>query len=291
MDANLSDFTITFVATYLLSSAILLAYKASIGDLQTRTRKQVFKELRSVHPISLLAAFVSLVPLALMRTDVDETSTTLSIIAAVSGYFLATLLYRRMLRLKLIDFSIDTGSNFNEEVSAAPTIAQKLWLFMVSWAGAVVLGFGLGTLLSIPVWQDDTDWLEANVQGTEARVYLIIFASLFLGSILLFMILGSRRLKRLPAIIQLRKAINRAWFVPGFFGLLIAVLQDQTRNVTLTNRYWTVLVFIWIGVVFLWQVVFVLPHLISDIRHEKLLYARQREALKKKRSQRKRKRR
>ena len=140
--------------------------------------RKVWTELRSVHPIALLSAFTSIVPVALVRLDQDDLNVTLTMIVVPVVYFIATLVYRRLLGLKIMDFSIDNGSNFNDEISADPTAAQKIWLFLVSWAGAIFFGALFGFVVSYNTWKDNTSWLSDQPTDTEARVYFYIFSAL-----------------------------------------------------------------------------------------------------------------
>ncbi len=287
MDSSTSEYATVFIATYLLVALFLLMFKAGLNDLRLGSRRRMFLELRAVHPIALLAAFVSLAPMAIVRRDIDSSTTVISIIAASAIYFLVTLLYRHKMGIRLMDFSIDNGSNFNDEVSADPTAAQRTWLYMVSWAGALTLGVLSGFLISFNTWKDNTDWLTQRPTDDEARIYLLIFVGVIIVSILLFNLLRSRRMRRLPTAQRLRRAVNRAWFVPALFGLAIAFLQDFTRNTTLTNRYWTISIFVIMVLVSLWNLVFVLPNLRRHLAEDRQFFEQQ---LKKIRRQRNKKR-
>ncbi len=168
MTTQISVYLIVFVTTYLLVGLALLMYKAALKDLYLQSRYKIFKEVRAVHPIALLSAFVSLTPVAIVRQDVDSTTLTRGLLIASIGYFAATLLYRRAMGIRLMDFSIDNGSNFNDEVSGDPTVAQRIWLFLVSWAGALVLGTVSGFIVGYNSWKNDTEWLTAQPSESEA---------------------------------------------------------------------------------------------------------------------------
>ena len=270
VNSNNSEYLIIFAATYLLTALVLLAYKSALNDLYVKTRRQIFLEMRSVHPIALLAGVVALVPSAALRHSVDSTFTTSSVALAGAGYFVATLIYRRLHKLKVVDFSIDNGSNFNDEVSADPTPAQIVWLFLVSWAGAAVLGASIGTIVNFGEWKGRLDWLQAQPTDSEARMYLLTFVGLILLSMVISSFFRSRFLRKLPTATKLRRAVNRAFLAPSVLGLMFAFLQDFTRNLTLTNRYWTMLILVWICLVSLWNLVFIAPsarrHLSEDRR-------------------------
>lgn len=290
MDSNTSEYFIIFATTYLLSALFLMAYKAGLNDFYFRTRYELFREIRAVHPLAVLAGFVSLVPLSLVRLAEDTSLTTISIAIGATVYFVATLFYRQANRLKVIDFSIDNGSNFNDEISADPTIAQKMWLFLVSWAGALSLGVFFGAVVSYNNWKDQTNWLTDQPSDTEARVYVYVFLGLILVSMIIFKVFRTRRHRKLPTAAKVRRAVNRSWFIPAWFGLMFAALMDFTRNTTLTNRYWVIIFFIWIGFVSLWNLVFVAPnarrHLMEDRKFFEEHYKRVRRQRNKKRKRR-----
>lgn len=288
MDSSTSELLIVFATSYLLTALVLLAYKAALNDLNVQSIKRAVRELKAVHPVALLAAFVSLIPLAVVRQD-DDTQTTYAIIGVSVGYFLATLIYRKLRKLKILDFSIDTGSSFNEEIGADPTGAQKLWLFLVSWAGPVVLGTLFGFVTSYNTWSEQANWLTDQPGNTESRLYLYIFGGVIILSLLLFVRLRSRMLRRLPTANRLRAAINRSWFVPSLFGLTFALLQDFTRNTTLTNRYFTVVIFVWIGLVELWNLIFVAPNAKRHLSEDRQFFDAQQKRLRKQRNKKRRK--
>lgn len=289
MDASNSEYIVVFIASYLLTALTLLAYKAGLNDLFVRTRKQIFRELRAVHPTALLSGFVSLIPLAVVRHQEDTTQTTYAVIGGVVVYFLATLAYRKLHGLKLMDFSIDNGSNFNDEVSADPTVMQRLWLFLVSWAGALSMGTVFGFVISYETWRENAGWLSDQPADTEARVYLYVFAGFLVASTLVMMFLRNRRLRKLPTSGRVRRAVNRAWVVPAIFGLMFAALMDFTRNTTLTNRYWVIFLFVVMALVSLWNLVFVAPNVLRHFTEEKKFFEERQKRMRRQRNKKRKK--
>lgn len=280
MGVNNIEYVIVFIATYLLVMLTLLAYKAALNDLYIDTKRKVFREFRAVHPLALLAAFVSMAPMALVRQDIDTTATTYTILGATAGYFVMTLVYRYLMGIRLMDFSIDNGSNFNDEISADPTAAQQVWLFLVSWAGALTLGTVSGFLISYNSWKDDTSWLTDIPPDSEARMYLLFFAGVVFVSLVFFVWLNGRTNRHLPTAQKLRTAINRSWFVPALIGLMFAFLQDYTRNTTLTNRYWTVFIIVAMVLLSLWNSVFIMPSFKQHMAEDRVHYKQRQKALK-----------
>ena len=288
MEASLSGYLIVFVTAYLLTVLSLLAYKGALNDLYYHTREKAFREVRAVHPIGLLAGLVSLLPRAIIRHDVDSDATVFGIIGGVSLYFLFTMYYRRRNRLKIMDFSIDNGSNFNDEISADPTPAQKVWLFLVSWAGALTFGSLIGIVVSWNSWKNDVSWLSDQPTETEARVYVYVFLGLLALSMLVFRVFRSRRLRRLPTAAKVRRAVNRSWFAPAWFGLMFAALMDFTRNTTLTNRFWVLFILLIVALLTLWNLVFVAPNAKKHLMEDRKFFEAQQKRLRRQRNKRRR---
>lgn len=288
MNETFNEYLITFTGAYLLTSLMMLAYKAAIKDLNTNNFRRFFNEVKSVHPLALLSAAVSLIPVSVFGS-IENSQLKLYVSIGVGIYFILTFVYRKLLGLKMLDFSIDTGSNFNEEISADPTLAQTIWLFTVSWAGGVLNGLVLGTMLSVNSWKGDVDWLVDRPGDDESRIYLYVFAGLILLSMMIALRLRAKKHRRLPTARRLRALVVRGWMVPAFFGVFFGLLQAYTRNLTLTNRYFTMFLFAWIALASLWSLVFVAPSVRAHLREERKFFEEQQKRLKnKKRSNRKR---
>ncbi len=283
MDNVSSELITVAVASYLLSALFLLAYKAGLNDFNAKSITSIWWEIRAVHPVALLAAFISVIPWSLVSLNLSLTY-RLTVIGVVSVYFVSTLLYRITKGLKLIDFSIDTGSSFNDEISADPTIAQKIWLYWVSWAGAFTLGMILGSITSYNSWKDQSEWLSVKPGDTESSIYLYIFIGIILLSFILFAIFKSKKMRRLPTSRRITAAVNRSLLLPAMFGLFVAFLQVFTRNLLFTNRYYSIFTFVWLSVVSLWSGIFVLPTARKFLSDDRQFFNSQRKKLRKQRN-------
>ncbi len=96
-------------------------------------------------------------------------------------------------------------------------------------------------------------------------------------------------MRRLPTAHKLRRALNRSWFLPALFGLMIAFLQDFTRNTTLTNRYWTLFFIVWMVVVSLWNLVFVMPNARRHLAEDRQFFDQQQKRVRRQRNKNRRK--
>lgn len=235
----MSDYIIAFVIAGLLMRVSLFAVKIFAED-KIETTKQFF----SFDPwrMSAHAAFVAMVPAAFFINGLDSKQFKIAAIIAVA--------------LVLIDFIRLGGTSAPFEDVRFKT---KLAIFVRSWAGPLALGTIFGFLVTAGLWWGDTFWFSDRPTDSEARWYLWLFTVLFVGSLGLLMWLRRRPSYKTSESLRMRQAITRAYTVPAATGLFIAFLQDQTRNITFTNRYFTITIFATIIVLELWYAVTLLP--------------------------------
>ncbi|PSO43327.1 hypothetical protein BRC19_01075 [Candidatus Saccharibacteria bacterium QS_5_54_17] len=107
------------------------------------------------------------------------------------------------------------------------------------------IGFGAltGLLLTFPAWSSSPQagWLAAPPVDVEQLVYLVIFAGLVLGGLVVRLVLS--RYKSVPIK---RRIISQIWWwlvLPGAVGLLFSLLQHQTVTAG-SWRIWAIIVVI-----------------------------------------------
>lgn len=267
------EYITTFLATTVLARITLFAIDYCL-DRDFKLAK-LWQNDRSFYT-SCIAGIVGLLPasIAVDGINTGKVYAVLVIDAVILPFFIwrISVVAKRALAEKTDES--DHGSFFR----------YQLQRFMQSWAGGIVMGVSYGFLVTAARWKTETDFLTDIPDKSESRIYVYIFAGIIGLSIITFWFLTRRSMRRLPTAARLRRAVNYAWFTPAIIGLLIALIQNQTRNVTLANRYFTIAVFIWIVVAELWVIINVLPHTLENLRSERIHFEeQQRKAKQKKR--------
>lgn len=162
-------------------------------------------------------------------------------------------------------------------------VRYKVLRFLESTQGSIVMAALFGFLLTVPMWQDNTNILTDVPPRSESHIYMYLFPGMIAASLIMYWICSRRSIRRLPSGAALRRIANYAFFVPGVIGSVVALIQTQTRNITLANRYYIIGVLTWAVIYFLWSSVFVLTGLRSRLRAERRHFREQQHHKRKKR--------
>lgn len=259
----------SFVAVTVLTHLSLLALKLFVSE--EFSLRRVWAATDRLY--SLLAGVISLVVVAFVTDGVSSNKFKTTVIAAVVFFVLGAVLRKKRGVL---------------ESEQAVSFKERLYAFSQSWAGSVVYGSVFGFIVTVSEWRDNTRFLTDVPSKGESRIYMYIFGGMILASLAAFVLLRRGRLNKSPTAASLRSAVNYTWFVPAIAGLAVALIQNQTRNVTLANRYLTIAVFVWIVIFELWNLVNLMPGAYRMLMEEKIaLNSKPRHPKRKKRKRRK----
>lgn len=265
-----------YIVTVIVSAALA---RLSVGALdyyisRELSLRQLFSPKNRI--VSFSAGVIALVPAAIVFDGIDSPSfygalvlTSITLLLGIR----ATASARKL-----------SAADDESKQEQTGLLRYSLQRFVSSWAGALVMGVIFGFLVTIGQWGERTSVLTDVPPKSESKIYLYIFVGIIALSLALYWRLSRRSLRRLPTAAKLRRAISYAWFSPAIVGLIIALVQNQTRNVTLANRYFTIAVFVWIVVAELWVIINVLPNTLTNLRAERQHFEQQqRQAKRKKR--------
>lgn len=259
----------TFLAVAVLTHLCLFAVKAYITE--EYSLKRLWSTTDRIY--GLMAAMVSMAVVSLVQSGVHSSAFRMSgVVAAVVIVLGIKLTSWRPARLPML--SIDGA------------FSSRIYKFSYSWAGSIAYGLVFGFLVTIPRWSRKLSAITDVPSKGESRVYLYIFGAIIVLSLFLFWRLRKGALRRLPTARRLRRVINNAWFVPALIGLCIALIQNQTRNVTLANRYLVLAVFAFILLAELWAIIIVLPNAGKSLRAERTHFEKQQRVSKRKKRKR-----
>ena len=251
------EYAVIVLAVTLLTRITLLALNYYV-DRREHPLSRITDTGQALH-VAALSGVAALIPATIVLDGID------------TGYFYTSLVVASA-SLLLIGWRITAISQHDQlEYDGAQNgfFRYQLQGFMNSWAGGVVMGALYGFLVTAARWSSELDFLVDVPRKSESQIYLYIFAGTITLSIGVFWGLSRRSFRRLPTAARLRRAVNYAWFSPAVIGLIVALIQNQTRNQTLANRYFTFIVLAWIVVAELWVLINVLPRTLRNLRQER----------------------